>query len=355
MEPIITSAPAKIILFGEHGVNRQQPALATAVNLRTTCQARRWHDGRYRLVTGERVEEGDLGEVHAFKRTVDDLRAAAALDQIRELARDFFAPSRYVLAHVLERTGDLGVEVEWRSALPIGSGLGSGAAANTSMALAVTALAGQQATPAEIVQMAWQGDVIAHGGVASSLDSSTAVYGGLIRYTTAAGAELLSIQAHLPLVIGDTLVQHNTAALNTHVRRWLEERPVRMQLFRDMGWLVRQAEAALQRNDSATLGHLMNLHQLLQVKLGTSIPESENLIEAALAAGALGAKISGSGGGGVIIVLADPAAGAEGQAAIAAAIDQAGGRGYIVTTGADGARLEPSLESARLQDQVETE
>ena len=332
---VVTSAPAKIILFGEHGVNRQQPALATAVDLRTYCRVARRDDGRYSLTAGARREEGDLARLAAFKAAIDGLRAATALDAIREQARDFFAPGRYVLAHVAARTG-AGFDVAWRSDLPIGSGLGSGAAANTSMVLG--ALTATNVTPGkeEIVQLAWQGDIIAHGGVASSLDSSTSTYGGLLRYTTAHGAEVLPFSAHLPIVIGDTQVQHNTAALNTHVRRWLEERPVRMRLFGDMGWVVGQATAALQTGDLATLGHLMSIHQLFQEKMGTSIPQAEQLIEAALAAGSLGAKISGSGGGGIIIALAQP----EMQAAVAAAIQQAGGQWFIVTSGADGARVE---------------
>jgi mevalonate kinase len=215
------------------------------------------------------------------------------------------------------------------------------------MVLAVSALAGRPSASPEVIQAAWQGDVIAHGGVASSLDSSTCTFGGLIRYTTAAGAEVLPIRTRLPIVIGDTLVQHNTAALNTHVRRWLEERPVRLRLFEDMGWLVRQAVAALEVGDSPTLGHLMNLHQLLQARLGTSIPQAERLIEAALEAGALGAKISGSGGGGIIIALA----GADNQTAVAAAIDQAGGRSYTVTTATDGVRLEAEIAWERAFDQ----
>jgi mevalonate kinase len=337
MARMITSAPAKIILFGEHGVNRQQPAIATAVDLRTVCCVMPRGDMRYSLQAGDRREEGDLEQVLAYRGKVDGLRVAQALDQIREQARDFFAPARYVLAHVLERVGPCGVDIAWRSDLPIGSGLGSGAAANTSMVLAVSTAAGQPFSPAEVVQAAWQGDVIAHGGVASSLDSSTSTYGGLLRYTTAAGAEVLPFRAQLAVVIGDTQVQHNTAALNTIVRRWLEERPVRMQLFRDMGWLVRHAVAALESGDLATLGHIMNIHQLLQEKMGTSHPKAEALIEAAREGGALGAKISGSGGGGIIIALVEPGQ----QAAVAAAIDAAGGRSYIVTTGTDGVRREP--------------
>ena len=70
--------------------------------------------------------------------------------------------------------------------------------------------------------------------------------------------------------------------------------------------------------------------------MGTSIPQSNRLIEAAISAGAFGAKISGSGGGGIIIALASP----DKQSDVAEAINAAGGRSYIVSAGAEGTRLE---------------
>jgi len=336
MNPIYTSAPAKIILFGEHGVNRQQPALATAADMRTYCRVEQRTDDVYSLRSDGRYEEGAKDDLIAFRAKVDALREAGDLEEIRKAARDFFAPTRYVLGYATAKLNIGGVNVTWRSDLPVGSGLGSGAAASTSMVRALCELADGDCTLNEIIELAWQGDIIAHGGVASSLDSSTSTYGGLVRYSTAAGTEILPIAAQLPLVVGDTGVQHNTAAINTHVRRWLEEKPVRMSLFGDMGYVVQAATDALEAGDLLAVGHLMNIHHLFQEKMGTSIDANETLIEAALGAGALGAKVSGSGRGGVIISLVEPGK----QEAVANAIDAAGGKSYIVTSGAEGVRLE---------------
>ena len=110
-----------------------------------------------------------------------------------------------------------------------------------------------------------------------------------------------------------------------------------MHLFRDMGYLVRHILVALEQNDLPTLGHLLNLHQLIQDKIGVCAPENEALIEAAIGAGALGAKISGAGGGGIIIALVEP----DKQVAVAEAITAAGGDSYMITTGVSGVRLEP--------------
>jgi mevalonate kinase len=337
MAAIVTSAPAKIILGGDHGVNRQQPALATAVDMRTFCRTTRRADQQYGFRSGHRSETCTLNRLFDFKTEIDALRQAEALDEIRERARDFFAPTRYVLAHVIERVGGPGLDIEWRSSVPVSSGLGSGAAASVSMAWAACLAAGRQPTPDDIVFMAWQGDTVAHGGVASSLDSSTIVLGGLIRYTVKDGAEALPIATALPLVVGNALVaDRSTAKLNTRVRKWLEAHPAKMHLFYDMGYLVRQIITALESHDLPRLGHLLNLHQLIQDKIGTSAPENEALIEAAIGAGAFGAKISGAGGGGIIIAVVEP----DRQKAVAAAIEAAGGETFMVTTNTDGVRVE---------------
>jgi mevalonate kinase len=336
MKEVLTSAPGKVILFGEHGVNRAQPALAVAVDLRARCRVSLRDDDLYTWCSGARRASCDREELRTFKAEIDALRAAQALDAIRAQARDFFAPARYVLAHLLEVADLPGLDVEWRSALPIGSGLGSGAATSTSMILGAATLAGRTLAPAELARLAWQGDVIAHGGVSSSLDSSTCAYGGLIRFTVADGAQPLALHGSLPLVIGDTLVEKSTAEANTRVRRWLEGRPARLHYFRDMGYLVQQAQAALASGDTETLGHLMNLHQLFQEKLGVNWPEAERLIAAAMDAGALGAKMSGSGLGGIVIALAMPGQ----EAAIAAAMNAAGGRSHSARAGAEGARVD---------------
>ena len=337
MNVMVASSPGKIILFGEHGVHRKQPNITTTVGLRTYCRVTARSDDGYSFRSSERFEEGSRADLLAYKARIDGLREAKALDEIASLARDFYSTARYVLANFVSQVGGPGLDAQWRSEMPIGSGLGSGAAASSSMVRAAYGVCAIEPSVDDVIFMAWQGDVIAHGGYGSSLDSSTVNLGGLIRYSLEDKAQRLPYQVSLPLVIGDTLVEHSTSKVNTHIRLWLEEQPARMHIFHDMGYLLEQFIPALQRADLPTIGHLFNLHQLLQEKMGTSIPESERLIEAALGAGALGAKISGSGGGGIIIALAQPGQ----QDKIATAIDSAGGRSYIVSTGAPPVRVEP--------------
>ena len=71
----------------------------------------------------------------------------------------------------------------------------------------------------------------------------------------------------------------------------------------------------------------MNENQSILRQMGVSSPELETLVEAALSAGALGAKLSGAGRGGSMIALVAPEVSAE----VTQALLRAGAVGTIVT------------------------
>ena len=74
--------------------------------------------------------------------------------------------------------------------------------------------------------------------------------------------------------------------------------------FHEIGLLTEYAEKALAQKDAFTLGRILtDCHHHLQA-VGVSCPEADQLVELALASGALGAKMSGGGLGGCIIALA---------------------------------------------------
>jgi mevalonate kinase len=336
MNAFAASAPGKVILLGEHAVNREQPALAAAIDRRVWCRVVQRADDEFVFTGADGQERVSREALRDAKANVDRLRDSAALDELRAVtANDFFAPTRYVLAHVAEQYDLPPLEISWRSDLPIGAGLGSGAAASTSMAFAAIRAAGAVPTPADVAFLAWQGDVIAHGGVASGLDSGASALGGMTRYTLANGPQPATGRP-IALVVADTGVVARTADVNTRVRRGLETHPGRMRLFTLIGLLVDEAGEAVAGGDLDRLGRLMSLGQLVLEKIGVSCSEIDQLVEAALGAGALGAKLSGSGGGGIVIAVPPPG----GAERVASAMADAGGAPMIVTIGAEGVRSE---------------
>lgn len=336
------SAPAKVIFFGEHSVNRGQPAVAAAVSLRTSCTLKPYKSGTVFMVSGNQRDESDLSALLSLRNQVDKYRKDKAYGNIQSLAAaDFFAPVKYVLAQLLPEEGSArlrleGLEVHWNSDIPVSVGLGSGAAASSSMVAALVQRLGLRIPLSKCASLAWQGDIIAHGGVASGLDSGASTFGGFIRYSEKNGVEPIESAEKIPLVVGDTGVKANTALVNEGVRRWAATHPKAKALWTRIGELALQGEKALLRGDLDELGKAMCMNHRLLCEIGISSPELDSLVQAAMNAGALGAKLSGSGGGGIMMALATRNTADD----IAAAIESAGGKALFTWAGARGATVE---------------
>jgi mevalonate kinase len=134
--------------------------------------------------------------------------------------------------------------------------------------------------------------------------------------------EPLEIGEALTLVIGDTGVRSETRLPVGEVRRrWETDQQNYQYLFNRVDYVVRQVRIALASGDTTTLGLMLNENQDLLEEMGVSSPELNALVAAAQRAGALGAKLSGGGWGGVMLALAHDA---EHAAEIAAALLRAG-------------------------------
>ena len=338
---VTASAPAKAILLGEHSVNRGQSALAVSIGLRVRCRVELAAD-TFEFASGARAETARRADLLQLANTVDGWREKQNYESIRQLAHeDYFGAAKYIIAKAFaDGVWPGGLRVSWESEIPSAGGLGSGGASFVALATALgelkSSMANGQWSISSIGEWAYLGDVIAHGGVASALDTQTSLLGGVICYTQERSGEPVQFDRGLSLVIGNTKLRGQTSEVNTRVRKWLEEDSTRMSYFAGIGVLSNMAVAKLALGDWSTLGKLMNLNQLVLEKIGVSCPELEALNRAALAAGAFGAKLSGSGGGGIMLALVSP----EKKDAVAEAIAQAGGEPLTPPVAVKGARVE---------------
>jgi len=83
------------------------------------------------------------------------------------------------------------------------------------------------------------------------------------------------------------------------------------KIFDDIDALVLQSVSAIQENNIEALGEYMNINHGLLNALQVSSPELERLIGISRDAGALGAKLTGGGGGGAMIALCGDESAAE--------------------------------------------
>jgi galactokinase/mevalonate kinase-like predicted kinase len=147
----------------------------------------------------------------------------------------------------------------------------------------------------------------------------------------------------LPVVLANTGVQHHSGAVHKPIReRWLEGDREVVEAYVRIGKLAREGKKALLSRDWKLLGELMNENHDVQRGLGGSGPENERLIEAALKAGAYGAKLAGAGQGGTIIALHPE------PRSLEAALLAAGTRRLLYPEPQEGVRLERALSESAL-------
>jgi mevalonate kinase len=113
--------------------------------------------------------------------------------------------------------------------------------------------------------------------------------------------------ARFTLLIADSGIPAPTRETVGDVRRnWLAEPDFYENKFDEIAIFVDNARHAMQEGDAEMLGTAFDQNQIALQLLGVSSAPLERMIDAARAAGALGAKLSGGGRGGNVIALVRP-------------------------------------------------
>jgi mevalonate kinase len=298
IDPTTATAPGKVILFGEHSVVYGRPAIAVPITDVTAWAAVRPGEpgsGVWIFAADLPALDGSPGG-HRYR-----LRDAPAGDPLRasaELAIDAFRQGR--------PAGEPDLLISITSTIPLARGLGSGAAVATAVVRAIAYHFGQDPRPEEVSCLVYEVEKL-HHGTPSGIDNTVVAYKQPVFFVRGEGMTRLSLGAPLNLIIADTGVVSSTRQVVGDVRRRWEAQTERYEgLFDEIGAIARMAKSAIERGDASAVGRLMNENHELLMTLGVSSPELDALVEAARAAGALGAKMSGAGWGGNMLALAEP-------------------------------------------------
>ena len=312
-----TRAFGKIILFGEHFVVYKVPALVGAVAAATDCE----------------VVFTDAPGLEV----IDD-RPAVPGYKVEKKAEGDVAIG-LVLEHFGLDSAKRGMKITFGGDLCAVSGIGASAAQVVAMARAIGFALPKELTLEEINAAGYAGEKGYHG-TPSGIDNTAATYGGLIRFQRTDGDpifEMKKIKApvrhhpnlHLPpggspsrpalatrpthddprpaqvrIVYASTGITASTSTVVGDVRAKKEADPAWFDgLMAEYLKVVGLAEPAIEAADWPTLGRLMDENHALCQKLTVSCAELDELVDIARKAGALGAKMSGTGRGGLMLAL----------------------------------------------------
>lgn len=295
---ITSSAPAKVYLFGEHAVVYGEPAVPCAIERRASVTVERRKDSRLC------VQANDLtldGFTVTWGGSADSRPDVDVPTPLVEAAMGYIDCA---IEQALDAVGgsEIGFDVTVESEIPLGAGLGSSAAVVVACIDAATRELGTELDPKTIADRAYRVEYEVQDGEASRADTFCSAMGGAVRVQGDDRRQLTDVPT-LPFVIGYDGDAGDTGELVAGVRALKGEYGFAADTVEAIGDIVRSGESALRNDDVKEVGRLMDFNHGLLSALGVSARSLDSMVWAAREAGAVGAKLTGAGGGGCIVAL----------------------------------------------------
>ncbi len=289
------SAPAKVVLFGEHFVVYGSPAILGSIDRRIRVSAQI-------IRPPQIIIHSDTGFSASF--TVNKLdECGTNLSEAQRFTYPlYFATHEVISGSLNAKAAKLGVEIDIHSDIPYGIGLGSSAASCVATVAAVGSLFLKRDRH-WIFTRAHRAERLIHKS-SSGGDCYVSTFGGLIYYVRNGKNRKIKTRKSVSLILVNTGIKHSTKTLVSLVENFRNQNT---SLFDDLAnsatHICDQAALALTEDNPVKLGRLMSRNHRLLEALGVSTVETDNLVRYCLDSGAYGAKLTGAGGGGSVIAL----------------------------------------------------
>ena len=276
----IASAPAKIILFGEHFVVHGTKAILAAIDKRVT-------------VTSTFTENKTI-KVNSQLGTIE-----VSISSSHEGVKSEFKPFVYLASKIINSNQNTnGLEITIDSDIPIGVGLGSSSACCVAAAASISELFNELPSE-EILKMSIEAEKTIFPDT-SGADCTVCTYGGMIGYPS---IEKIDNTFELNLLIANSMIPHNTKNSVEKVNKFKENDEERFSQLCDLeNGLIDEVVVAMKNNDAIAFGLKMSENQKYLEEIQVSNDTLRDMISS-LKEISLGTKITGAGDGGCIIAL----------------------------------------------------
>ena len=276
----IASAPAKIILFGEHFVVHGTKAILAAIDKRVTVTSTFTDNKTIKVNSQLGIIEVPISSSH-------------------EEVESEFRPFVYLVNKIINSGQNVsGLEITIDSDIPIGVGLGSSSACCVAAAASISELFNELSSE-EILKMSIEAEKTIFPDT-SGADCTVCTYGGMIEYPS---VEKIDNTFDLNLLIANSMIPHNTKNSVEKVKKFKENDEDRFSQLCDLETkLIDEVVTAMKNNDAITFGLKMSENQKYLEEIQISNDTLRDMISS-LKEISLGTKITGAGDGGCIIAL----------------------------------------------------
>ncbi len=327
--PIKASAPGNLFLFGEHAAVYGRPAICASVGKRTEAVLSE-NSRNSAMILSDAFGTAEIMPEPAEKIWAEKKELENVALFVQELQKKFGIQK--------------GFDIKIRSEVPVNSGMSSSTAVFCSILGAISAFAGKTLDKEEYFNIIFPYQAKVHGGKASGSEIISSTFGGFnyikkLKDGIPPQIETNHIGGHkFHIIIANTKVDAPTSLTVGYHIPSLIKRDAKFvySVFDKIADIAEKAIPALKDNNVEALGELMNENQKLLSSLGLSHPKLDDCIKEALSAGALGAKLSGSGWGGIMFALCRE----ENVAAVKKAIASTGAEAIETEVGVKGITVE---------------
>lgn len=303
---------AKVILFGEHSVVYGHPAVALPLkNLKM----------RATVTDCKSSKNNENGANNADSRiTLTCLDFTGPLCEIPQ--RLYSVRTAIKAALEFAEWDGQALHITTKADFPPERGLGSSAAAAGAVIRAILDYYNIKAKEKQIFELTQTAERIAHGHP-SGLDATATAASWPVRFQHGKFSRM-DINMRAWIILADSGHKGMTRVTVEALRKYLKSQPETVsKLLEELGRLAAEAEYDLANGRAKNMGERMTRAHKILAELGVSTPQLDSLVRTACAHGALGAKLTGGGGGGCVIALAESA---EDARKVSAALREAGAR-----------------------------
>ena len=323
MNKIISTAPGRVCLFGDHQDYLELPVIACAIDRMMEINA----------------EENGKDHFEINMPDMDQKRIIPLQQDFNEIERGDFLKIALKVLQKRQIVPTRGYRLAITSKIPINAGLSSSSALTIAwIQFLIAAFSERSFSPKELALLAYETEVIEPGSSGGKMDQFTIAIGDTIFLDTHTDRVQKFNDINLDLVVGVSGLSKDTFGTLSHLKSnaWKAINQVKAQipdfdialtgsndLNKNLEWVETSLKpffyAAVCNHDITQkalktleeeplnpqiLGELMNEHHhILKSYLKITPPLMDKMIDAANDSGALGSKIVGSGGGGCIVAI----------------------------------------------------